>query len=457
MKRTGQLLAILAATLLGACGGESDLPSPTGKASITAINAIYGSPPLEFLIEERALGAVPYKGSSSAVSYDDLIYNFSFDVFFAGDTEVTRIATQNLDMVAGQHYTLLASGTLAATTITVWETAERDFDAAATVFQVRFAHTSDSLGMLDVYYALDGVVPVLGEEVATLSFSEITTPMDFETDSYVTTVTTSGDPTDVVFQSVPAPILARTDLIITPFDGDANDTSPIILRGLIISGSAIGFLDPLFPSTLEFLHAANDMGVTDVYDDEELMSRILTAHDFKDLTLATDIVAGDYRYLYTPTGDPPGDASMVLLDTAFSPLNGVHYRIMATGSGGIYATANIPLNRRSVSTSVKLNLFSASNNVEFLNLYVVEPDASIEDTFPFRPGIISRQPLTHSTMVAGSFDLYLTESLETDIIAGPFRIDTVLGDVLDLIIYDTVDPAVLEFELLPVPGMVAAP
>ena len=32
-----------------------------------------------------------------------------------------------------------------------------------------------------------------------------------------------------------------------------------------------------------------------------------------------------------------------------------------------------------------------------------------------------------------------------------------LGDVVDIIVYDTVDPVVLEFELLPVPGSVPAP
>ncbi len=450
MKQSGLHVLILASALLSACGSDSSLPEATGKASISAINAIYGSPAIDFLIEERPLASVSYKGTHAVASYDDLNYTFNFDVFYAGDTQVTRVASQNLDLVAGQHYTLLASGALAAPTITVWETAERTFDGTETVFQVRFAHTSDSLGAIDVYYALDGVVPVLGEEVGTLSFGEITAPMDFETESYVITMTTSGDPTDVLFQSAPALIFARTDLIITPFDGDANDTSPIAVRGLNTGGGGIGFLDPLYPSTVEFLHAANDMGITDVYDDEALTSQILTAHDFKDLTPATPITAGDYRYLYTPSGD----TATVLLDTAFSALNGIHYRILATGSGGTYATANIPLNRRSVETAAKLNFFSASNNYQFIDLYVVEVGETIENTLPFRAGISSRQPTTSTQMVAGSFDLYLTEFAETDLIAGPFPLDVALGDVIAMIVYDTAVPDVLEFELLPVPGSV---
>lgn len=441
MKRIGLTLALLAGLLLGACSSGSNLPNPTGKASISAINAIYGSPAINFLIEERTLGTVTYKSTTIASTYDDLDYNFNFEVFYAGDTEITRIASQPLDMVADQAYTLLASGTLAAPTITVWETAIRNFADTETVFQARFANTSNNIGDVDIYFDLDGVAPVLGAEVASLSFGEISAPMDFETDSYVITITTSGDPADVLFQSSPSLLLSRTNLIITPFDGDANDTAPLIVRALNVSGSGITFPDPLNPPSLEFLHAAQDMGISDIYDDEALTSRILADHDFKDLSPATQIPTGEYQFLYTPAGD----TTIVNIDTGFGAGNGFNYRIVALGTGGEYSTVSLGLNRRSVETSARLNFMSTSSNVDFLDLYVVAAGTPIDGFAPFRTGIISRQPNAPYDLAPGDFDIYLTEFLLPEsIVAGPFPLSVALGDVVDLVAFDTEDTAALE-------------
>jgi len=451
MKQTALLLALSASLLLGACGGDSSLPVATGKASITAVNAIYGSPALNFLIEERSLAAVPYKGTMPAASYDDLDYAFSFEVLIAGDTEVTRIASQNIDFIAGQHYTLLASGTLAAPTLTLWEIAERTFVDTETVFQARFAHTSDSMGAIDVYFGLDGVAPVLGEQVATLAFGEISAPLDFETDEYAVTITTAGDDTDILYQSSASRILERTDLIIAPFDGDENDTSPIVVRALNTGGGAATFLDPNFPSTIEFLHGSYDLGSSDVYDDEALTSQLLSDHTFRQLTPATDIADGEYEFFYTPSDD----TSVVSLQSTFIATNGAHFRIIATGTGGTYSTINMGLNRRSLSTAAKLNFLSTSSNFDFLSLYIVTADGTIENTLPFQAGIVSGQANAPYQMLPGSFDVYLTQFGDTEIIAGPFRIDVALGDVLDMVVYDKLDgdTGFVDIEVLPVPGM----
>jgi hypothetical protein len=288
-------LALASGFLLGACSDGSSLPSPTGKAEISAINAIYGSPNINFLIEERSLGAVPYQQGSTAESYDDLDYTFNFDVFYAGDIQPTRIASQHIDLVADQTYTILATGTVAAPTLTVWESPKREFDAADTVFQARFSHTSNSLGAIDVYFALAGVAPVLGQQVASLNFGEITAEMDFETDDYVLTITTSGDPTDILLQSDATTVRPQIDIIITPFDGDANNTAPIVAHGLVAIGGLIPFSDPLYPATIQFLHAAKDLhagvgaGLTDIYDDVALLNKVVAGMAYRDLTAAAPV------------------------------------------------------------------------------------------------------------------------------------------------------------------------
>ncbi len=450
IKRIAVFAALAATSLLVACSGDSGLPEATGKATISAVNAMSGSPAVNFLIEERQLSSIAYKSMSVADSWDDLEFTFNFDVLFTGDSQFTRIASRNIDFIAGQHYTLLATGTVANPTLTLWETAEREFDTAETVFQSRFAHTSDtwSATNIDVYFALEGVAPVQGEQVATLAFGEITTaPVDFETGTYVVTITTAGDVTDILYQSLPSTLVARTDLIVSPFDGDENDTSPIVVRVLNTLGGAATLANPLFPPTVQFLNAAQDMGNTDVYDDVALTTPVLTGHDFRQLTPPSPIAAGDYNYLYTPANE----TTAVLLDTNFNVLAGINHRIVAIGAGGEYSTLNIAQDKRSFDTSARFNFFVSSNNFEFVDLYVVNRGDSIDGNFPFISGVVSRIINPAIDFAPGNFDLYLTNFAETDIVAGPISIDMALGDVIDLLAFDTADPAVLEMLVFPTP------
>ena len=137
MKRIAILLPLALALLLSACGGESSLPKATGKASVRAINAMSGSAELVFLIEERTIGNLTYRSATAISSWDDLDYTFNFDAFFAGDTQLTRIASQYIDFVADQEYTLVISGTLGSPSLAVWESAKRQFAAGDTGQPIR--------------------------------------------------------------------------------------------------------------------------------------------------------------------------------------------------------------------------------------------------------------------------------------------------------------------------------
>ena len=449
MKRILLLLALATGTLLGACTGDSKFPVATGKASVSAINAIHASSIVNFLIEERPLNQINYKEATSSESFDDLDFTFSFDVFFAGDAQPTRIASEHIDFIADQHYTILASGTVAAPTLTVWEWPEREFADTDTVFQARFAHTADSLSAIavDVYFALEGVAPVAGAEVATLNFGEVSGPLDFEADDYVVIITSSGNPGDIRFTSKPTTVFARDELIVTPFDGDANDTQALVISGLRALGGAIPFQDEFAFSTLQFLHASIDMGVSDVFDDVDLTSQILTGHAFQELTADAPIAAGDHDFFYTPTLD----TTMVSLETGFTAINGLHFRVIASGIGGTYFGTAALVNRRSIDTAAKLLYFVPSDNVDFSDLYLIDADAVFADQNPLLTALLSHAVNPAIEIAPGSYDMYITAFQEKEVLAGPFRLDVALGDVVDMVVYDTVDPAVMEIVTYPIP------
>jgi hypothetical protein len=51
--------------------------------------------------------------------------------------------------------------------------------------------------------------------------------------------------------------------------------------------------------------------------------------------------------------------------------------------------------------------------------------------------------------VAGDFDIYLTLPDEKTIISGPLPVTVALGDVVEILFYDAVDPAIIDMRIIP--------
>ena len=433
-------IALAAALLASACTGGSNLPEATGKGGIRAINAVPASPDIGFLIEERALGAAPYQGGTALVRYDDLSYTFNFDVLYVGETSRRRVARQDLDVQANTNYDLLISGSLANPTVTVWQSDERTFEESDTVFAARFSHASASLGDLDYYFADPAVVPALGNQVATLSFGEVSDTTDYSGADYVLTITTAGDPSDVVFTSETVTYPARDVFMMTLFDGDESDTAPYFVRAFSDLGNAVPLADINVPPTLQFINASMDLGVADIYDDELLTSLRVANHGYLDVTDELGISSGPVRFFYTPAGDP----SVVLLEAGLTALGGNRHRIVSLGAAdSLGAVVSIP-DLRSVDTHAKFLPFNTSNNFDFVDLYLVDPDVSIEDRPPIRRGLARGDLIDPLALAAGTYDFYVTEIDQKIPLAGPYRLTLAVGDAVDLLVVDTVDPAVLD-------------
>jgi len=437
--RISGIVAALAALMLAACDTGSTLPEATGKASIRAINAMPTSPEMRFLIEERALGVVAYKGVSTVASYDDLEYTFHIEIPFAGESSVRRVASQFIDVQAGKDYTLLVSGAVSAPTITIWELDGRTFDEGATVFEAYFTHAAASAGTVDFYFAAPGIAPVLGEQAATLDFGEISTGADFSEGDYVLTITPAGEPETILYQSASTTLVGGNQLFITPFDGGATETAPVVASVIAASGGTATLPDVRFSPTVEFINASLDLGVSDIYDDEALTSQIVANHAYGNVSNELSISAGSNVYYYTPAGD----VGAVTLEAPQTAFGNFRYRIIAVGSAAALASLNVIPDRTGVDTHAKLSSLHASNNFTFLDVYAVAAGESIDDAVPSQS--LAQLVATESAaLTEGSYDLYVTEFQQKEVLAGPYRVDVAIGDVIDLIILDTVDPAVLD-------------
>lgn len=448
MKRIAIVVTLVAALTLVACGGESNLPTATGKGSVRAINAIAGSSELSFLIEERSVGNLQYRSTTALSNWDDLDYTFNFDVFFAGDTQLTRIASEHIDVVAEHEYTLVISGTLGSPTVTVWDVPERKFSAGDTVFQLRFAQYANFLtGPVDYYFAPAGVAPVSGEAVASLSYGEVAPAQDYAAGSYVLTITSANNPADILFTSGESAYAALTNLIISPFDATASDIGDFTVQVFGASAGSSRLQDSSQPASVEFLHAAMDLGTSDIYDDETLLSQVLANHAYEDLSPEILITPGTNTFRYVPAGS----VASITLEGDLIALPGIRYRFIAGGVSTAFVTLIAVPDRQPIDTGAKVAFFQTSNIYPFLNLYLVDQGETIDGKTPAQSGLPPLQSASALNVPPGNYDAYITEFADTAILAGPVNVNVAIGDVVELVVFDTAVPEALDLQLFVAP------
>ncbi len=441
MKRLVLVFALLA---LVACVSESNFPNPTGKGTIRAINAITASPQVGFRIEEQPLGNIFFREATASQRFDDFSYIFNFEVLFFGDSSFTRVASPTLKVEANKDYTFLLTGDITSPTVTVWVADERDWEGSETVFQVRFAHTAATLGDIDVYLAADGIVPAIGEERGTLSLGEVLPPIDIEAANLVLTVTPAGDPATILFQSGENTYVAQSELIIPFFDSDERDTGLFVARAISSGGTSTPIVDVTALPTVRFIQTAIDLANSDVYDDEMLTSLLLSDHAFGDVTNDIQIAAGVTNFTYTTVGD----TSAILFESGISAVAGIHFNFVVVGAQGTFVSQSLVPNRQSISIFAKVRPYHAARNHNLLDFYVVDAGVPLDEETPVLR-LVYTLPSPTSAYDTGSYDMYVTLPGDKTIVAGPVQIDVVRGDVVEVFIFDTVDPATAEIRILP--------
>ena len=443
----------MAAVFLGACAGESKFPVATGEGAVRALNAITASPEIVFLIEERVLGSATTKSVTATTVYDDLDYTFNFQTLLAGDVTTTRVASQPLKVDADKDYTFVLSGALATPDITIWEADIREWVGSETVFEARMAHLAETLGSVDIYLADAVIPPALGGQIATLAFGEIAAPVDLAEGEYVMTVTPAGDDSTILFASDPVTILAQAQFMMTVFDGDENDLTPTSVRLINLGAGSTGALfDSRFPPTMRFIHGAMNFGNADIYIDDPLTVPVVTDHAFKDITPFVDVTFGILPVTYTP----PGNTGTMLVDVDETVFAGTRTDFfLVTDADGLDIKVSNLSDRRSIQTRARLSVMNAVGGRNAVNIYVVPDGELLEDHFPIIPVYQVGFPPVQIPIVPGIYDVYVTEVGEVIgegiVLSGPNTLDLDFGDVVETIIFENVDPTVVDFAIIPPP------
>ncbi|ANO51002.1 DUF4397 domain-containing protein [Woeseia oceani] len=428
------LISIVTLTLAGCA--ESARENATGKAVIRAVNAIVDAPAVVFKIEERSLGSLEFGDVTPIQNYDDLAYNFNYDITDIGATSSRRLASQFLDVVADTNYLFVLSGSISNPQITLWTDDERQWEGTETVFEMGFMHLASNLGALDVYFAAPGTAPTAGAAVGTLVNGERLDPAEYAAGNYVVTLTEANDPQAIVYQS-PSRTLAgaSTDSILI-FDHNPTRNSDVHVRHLTQAGTAADLVDARVSPTGQFLHAAPAIGNVDIAENDDFASLLLADQPFGNLSGEITLSAGTNDYTWTDAGN----MGAILVESEEVIAADYKRTLVLAGPAADHTILNVQSIRRPFSTSARLNIINAADNAETVDIYFLPDGDSIADFTPISSGI----PFTFSTgmtpVIAGDYEITITVAGSQTVLAGPLDISLANRDVVEVYVMDTADP-----------------
>jgi hypothetical protein len=445
IRRFIALLATLAVvTAVSGCS-ESAREVATGKSSIRGINAIVTAPEVSFQIEERNLGNVAFKNNSGFSSYDDLSYNFSFDLFLPGVIFATRLTTQFIDVVADIEYTVVLTGTIANPTSFFWEDPIREWAGTETVFEIVLAHLAPSMGELDFYLAPPGTVPVLGQAVGSLTNGARLPILEIEEDVYELILTPKDDPATIIYQSATFGSTAQSRITIAVFDADPSVTGNVGVSFIPEAGGSSRLADVNFPPQTRTFHAAFGTENFDGYFNSDFANIIYADIGFKELSPYADVPTAVTLVTLTPVGN--SGAIIHESEATFSAASKTN--IVLAGVPGSPVFMFLLNDSRPLETFPTMRIANASLSTDFLDVYLLPPGTSIDDTIiPQIRGLPSLTTTGFNAASTGMLEVTITSIGEKTPIAAPVILDLVNGDTVDTIIVDTVDPGIVELVIV---------
>ena len=308
------------------------------------------------------------------------------------------------------------------------------------MFEVRFAHLSESLGDIDVYLHDPDGPPAEGTQVATLSRGDVMDFADFAEGAYRATITAAGTIGTVYFQSDVLAFVAQNSHTLSLFDGNENNTGPYILTSMTATGQAAAIIDPSFPPTINFVHAAQTLQAVDVYDDEELTNLLAPDISLGQSSGDLDTTAGVETFYFTPTGS----VATTLFSSEVIVVPGTRPYLYLAGPTDEWRGFLATQDRASSLVSAKLTLFNGSVNHPLLDLYALERGVEFDDNSFARAIFVGGGVASPAVpLAAGSYDLYVTSSGTRTILDGPYELDVEIGDVVSLLAVDEVDPEIV--------------
>jgi hypothetical protein len=438
------LLLTCAGVALTAAGcSKSALDQATGKGTIKAIHASPGLGPTNFRIEERLLSTINYRELLAGARYDDLSYQFNFDLPSPIDGSITRIASRTLKVQAGTDYTFVLTGSADNAIVTLWERPEKNWVGDEAQFAVSFGNVAENWGDLDFYFAPPGTVPVDGNQLARLAFGERASELELAAADYELIITAAGDPTAVYFQSDVITQAGGRNLLLVAFDAAGLATSPLIVQS-ISAGANLQLADVNSQSYLRAVHGNLDVGNVDIYLAEDFTSKFFDNLGFTGITPFEPFTGNTLDVSVTPFDN----VGVITTEQTFSVPSNASFTTFLLGTTADPVISLFRSNQRTLDDIGTLKVLQGSENHATLDMYIKTAGTDITEVQPSIVGQPSRAMGSEIFLAPGSYEITATVQNEKTVVAGPFPLEVAGDSLKEILIVDTVDPATADFVVI---------
>jgi hypothetical protein len=436
------MLTIIIGFCCGCSSDSSTFEEATGKGSISALHAISDLGPVSFLIEETTLAIIDYKQVSGITEYDNLTYNFNFDILLPEETEYTRLAAREVSVVADTGYTFILTGSLANPEIILWEQFDRDWQAVlddasdngtdVTILDVAFGHLANEVGDLDIYISTPGTVPVPGNQIATVAFGGFQESIETESGEYQLIVTNAGDPDNYLFASEPFTLASALSISFVVLAPDESGSASLVVRALG-SGTGTELVDINATASMRVVHAADNTGALDVVVGDQFSTPFVSDIEFGVRSAENNIESGNLNLNITPAGN----SGSFLAEESITILNGARYSLYLTGLPGQLVGFLLRDSARRVSTHALLRVYQGAARLNTLDFYLIPTGSDIALLSPSISSIVYTGATGYQLVTPDIYDLVFTLPGSKTIVAGPLRQDLSALGIYDAVTTDT--------------------
>jgi Domain of unknown function (DUF4397) len=451
MKRHLRLVAMLALAL-GACKNDSlDLAPDLGQLRV--VHAIPTLGPWTLTFDDTTLGDFDFTQIRGINRPGDGNHDVTIDIKLPGlDSPTSQLVTMNLATAIDRVTTLVVNGTRDNPNVIRWQQTARDWateiadsTTPITVLEVSYANASALRGALDFYLGEDGFNPADQTPVASVDYTELSATDEIESDTLQLAVTPRGDPSTVLYRSLPLNLPPATTVLFVAYDADVlgSDGMPALAIRSLGAGFSAPITNQLLAQSYRIAHGARGVGALDarVADTDEL---VIGDIEFTEVTPYGPAPAVLTAFNLTA----PGDETDVLSTYLIGEAPGLISTVLVNGQGDdLLATSTLDDPRRIV-TEAKFRVYQASDSNPTVDVYLVDPGASIEDVVPI-VGILSRNfASAYIAMAAGDYDLVITTAGTRDIVGGPTRVSLANNGLYSVMLTDSADANHVELHFI---------
>ena len=444
MRYGALLLTVLAAGWISGCDNLSDNLSPQGT-----VRAWHATPDLwQVIVQVRNsatgtpnqnLGTLEYGGVSVVLNLGQDSYPVTVRVREPGAVE-NPIALEFTQLVSGERvYELVVTGSAANPELLTWERASNSPSG-----RVSYGNAAPSIGAVDVYVEAPGADLLAATPRATLAFRDFAPNTSLPAGEYQLTVTSQGDPLDVLFASAAFDLGGGSTPTFALLDSADLAPSPVLVRVVGLAG--VSFLEDVStPPLLRAGHSAIDAGNVDVAVDNQFTPPLIGNLAFQAVSGYATTTADEVALTVTEAGNP----GVLLVEDTIDLGSGSFNSLFVVGSvaNDDLAVTRTVDSRRSIAEFAQFRFVQGASNFAFADVYLVPTGESFTRFAPVLAGVPFGAITNYSVISPDTYDLVIARNGTATELA---RIDAVVLDELNLysvLITDNVDPDIVDLVL----------